>query len=212
MNEIHTIKCGNVNCYLITNGKNAILVDTGKKESYNKIVNACKQFNIKLIILTHAHVDHAENALALSNLWKVPIAINKKDQELIEDYSLQKLYANTILGKIVLLISLNLLNKRKIPKIKPTIFLSEGDSLTSYGINAKIIELPGHTNGSIGIDVESKYLIVGDALMNMFYPTTSMIYHDKNKTIESAKKISKLNERIIYFGHGKPVKNRKWTN
>lgn len=44
--------------------------------------------------------------------------------------------------------------------------------------------------------------------MNMFYPTVSMLYHDKNEMLKSAERIAKLGNRIIYFGHGKPVKNK----
>ncbi len=73
-----------------------------------------------------------------------------------------------------------------------------------------IVSLPGHTNGSIRIDVNNKYLIVGDALMNMFYPTVSMLFHNKNKMLESARKISKLGDRTIYFSHGKPTPNKYW--
>lgn len=77
-----------------------------------------------------------------------------------------------------------------------------------YGIPARIISLPGHTQGSIGIDIMEKELIVGDALMNMFYPTASMLYNDRDMMLQSADKISGLGERQIYFGHGKPKKNR----
>ena len=52
-----------------------------------------------------------------------------------------------------------------------------------------------------------KDLIVGDALMNLFYPTISMLYHDKAAMQQSADKISRLGERRILFGHGKPEKN-----
>jgi len=52
---------------------------------------------------------------------------------------------------------------------------------------------------------------VGDALMNIFYPTVSMLYNDKKIMLDSAKKITGLGERIIYFGHGKPVRNRVWV-
>lgn len=31
MSEIHRIKCGNGNCYIVENGTAGILVDTGKK-------------------------------------------------------------------------------------------------------------------------------------------------------------------------------------
>lgn len=49
-----------------------------------------------------------------------------------------------------------------------------------------MISLPGHTHGSIGIDVDNTYLTVGDALMNMFDPTVSMLFHNKNGMLESA--------------------------
>lgn len=88
--------------------------------------------------------------------------------------------------------------------------MKDKDSLSDYGINASIVSLPGHTNGSIGIDVDNKYLIVGDALMNMFYPTVSMLYHNKNEMLESARKISKIGDRTICFGHGRPVANKCW--
>ena len=42
---------------------------------------------------------------------------------------------------------------RTLQEFKPDIFLKDGDSLSGYGVNASIIALPGHTDGSIGIDV-----------------------------------------------------------
>lgn len=116
MSEIHRIKCNNVNCYIVVNGTDGILVDVGKR-----------------------------------------------------------------------------------------------DSLADYGIDARIVALPGHTRGSVGVDVDGKYLIVGDALMNMFYPTVSMLYHDREEMLKSAEKISGMGERTIYFGHGGPVVNRQWV-
>lgn len=136
----------------------------------------------------------------------------KGDLELINDNLLQPLSAQSILGRIVLYFSLKSLKNTRIAPFVPTVILHEGDNLSAFGIDAKVIELPGHTNGSIGIDIGNKDLIVGDALMNMFYPTVSMLYSNRAKMLESAEKISSLGERTIYFGHGKPVKNRKWKS
>lgn len=47
--------------------------------------------------------------------------------------------------------------------------------------------------------------------MNMFYPTVSMLYTNKEIMINSARKISNMGEKNIYFGHGKPKKNREWV-
>ncbi len=93
----------------------------------------------------------------------------------------------------------------------PSVFLKDGDDLAEYGISAKVVGLPGHTKSSIGIDIDEKELIVGDALMNMFYPSVSMLYNDEKTMLDSAKKITGLGERIIHFGHGKPVQNKVWV-
>jgi len=94
----------------------------------------------------------------------------------------------------------------------PAVFLDEGDSLERYGCSVNVVGLPGHTDGSIGLDVNGTDLIVGDALMNMVYPTVSMLYHDRGTMLESARKIEAFGHRNIHFGHGKSVKNRKWVS
>ena len=137
--------------------------------------------------------------------------MSEKDCNLIESNTNQALSASTFLGKIVLSASLKEFTSRTMPAFSPTVLLKDGDGLADYGIDAKIISLPGHTDGSIGVDVDSRHFIVGDALMNMFYPTVSMLYHDKNMMLDSAKKISDIGNRMIYFGHGKPVPNRAWV-
>lgn len=211
MSEIHRIKCGNGNCYIIENGVDGILVDTGKKEFVNRVMEACRKYHVKLIVLTHAHFDHAENAAQISNALGIPIGMSEKDCNLIQSNANQGLSAETFLGKIVLSVSLKDFSVRTLQEFKPDIFLKDGDSLAGYGVNASIIALPGHTDGSIGIDVENKGLIVGDALMNMFYPTVSMLYHNKSEMLDSAGKISRLGNRTIYFGHGKPTPNKQWV-
>ncbi len=211
MSEIHRIKCGNGNCYVIENGVDGILVDTGKKEFVNRVMEACRQYHVKLIVLTHAHFDHAENAAQISSALGIPIGMSEKDCNLIQSNANQGLSAETFLGKIVLSVSIKDFSVRTLEEFRPDIFLEDGDSLSEYGVDASIIALPGHTDGSIGIDVENKGLIVGDALMNMFYPTVSMLFHDKSEMLDSAGKISRLGNRTIYFGHGKPVPNKQWV-
>lgn len=211
MGKIQRIPCGNGNCYLISNGKDAVLVDTCREAYRQNILNACKPFRMRLLVLTHGHIDHIQNAAFLSETLQIPIAVCKDDLDLLQDNTKQSLKAHTILGKVVLAASIKSFREDPIPAFTPTVFLNEGDTLDAYGISAAVIRLPGHTRGSIGLDVAGQYLIVGDALMNMFYPTVSMLYHDRNTMLESAKRISALGERTIYFGHGKPVKNRIWT-
>ncbi len=211
MVTVERIKCGNGNCYIVSNNGNAILIDTSLEKYRGKIISACKPHKMRLLILTHGHIDHAQNAAFLANELDIPIAMHKADVDLIADNNAQVLSADTLLGKIVLSVSVNGTFKNPLPPFTPDVFLSEGDTLEKYGIPANILHLPGHTNGSIAIDISGNALIVGDALMNMFYPTVSMLYHNREEMLKSVSRISALGERMIYFGHGKPVKNKNWA-
>lgn len=210
MHEIRRIKCGNGNCYIVTSGESAVLVDTCRKQFRERILRECGMLNIRLIVLTHGHLDHVQNAAWLSHRLNAPVAMSRADTALLSDNLAQMLHARTLPGKIVLAASVNALRYTKIQEFSPQVWLDEGDSLERYGIPAKVIGLPGHTDGSIALDVEQSDLIVGDALMNMFYPTVSMLYHDEAQMLRSAERITALGERTIFFGHGKPVANRKW--
>lgn len=210
MVKIHRIAGGNVNCYIVADNDKAILIDTGRKKCREKILEKCKEFHVSLIVLTHGHMDHCQNAAYLANALHIPIAMNKKDMNLIPDNRKQALLAKTFLGRIVLSVSLSSFEKDRLDVFQPTICLENGDDLSGYGVDARVVELPGHTKGSIGIEVESN-LFVGDALMNMFYPTVSMLYVDEQEMLSSAKHISELRDKTIYFGHGKPKRNREWV-
>lgn len=211
MPTVKRIKCGSGNCYIVKEGDSSILIDTATSKFRDMVLDICKEENVKLIILTHAHIDHCQNAQFLSQELNIPIAMSKDDEELILKNENKLLSVRTILGRVVLLLSSKSFKSEEIPTFKVATYLSQGDSLHKYGIGATIISLPGHTNGSIGLDIEKDGIIVGDALMHIGYPTISLLYRDYNRMIESAKKISEYGERIIYFGHGKPVLNRKWV-
>lgn len=210
MVKIHRIPGGNVNCYIVADHDKAILIDTGRKKYRERILEKCREFHVGLIVLTHGHMDHCQNAAYLAKALHIPIAMSKKDRNLIPDNREQPLSAKTFLGKMVLSVSLSSFEKDSLEAFEPTIYLEDGDDLSDFGVEAKIIELPGHTKGSIGIEVEDN-LFVGDALMNMFYPTIAMLYTDEQKMLASAESVSGSGDKMIYFGHGKPKQNREWV-
>ena len=105
---------------------------------------------------------------------------------------------------------MKVLRNTRVEKPDHLIYVKEGDDLGQYGIKAKVIELPGHTSGSIGVDVEGKHLIVGDALDNWIRPGIGHLFHDREAIERSAEKIRTMGERTIYYGHGKPTQNGKF--
>lgn len=107
MVKVQRIKCGNGNCYIIEEKGNAVLVDTARPKYRDKVLLACRKVNIRLIILTHTHMDHCQNAAFISKELNIPIAICRADEELIKNNMLQTLYARTLAGKLVLFFSNN---------------------------------------------------------------------------------------------------------
>jgi glyoxylase-like metal-dependent hydrolase (beta-lactamase superfamily II) len=208
--EVRQIKGGTDNCYLVTDGKKAILVDTASGQYLDQVAAECDQYEMKLIVLTHVHFDHAENAAALSERYGIPVAIHRKDEELFESYDKQPMESYGAVGRVVLGLSLKVLRNTPVKRPENLVFVGDGDDLSEYGFDAKVIELPGHTLGSIGVDVEGKHLLVGDALDNWIRPGIAHLFHDREAARKSAGKIGALGDRTIYYGHGKPTQNRSW--
>jgi glyoxylase-like metal-dependent hydrolase (beta-lactamase superfamily II) len=200
-----------VNCYLVSEGNQSILVDTGIEQYRDKVFELCAKAGVKLIVLTHGHNDHIQNAVYLSEKLKTPIAIHQADAELAGDNQLQPLQSRGALGSVLKFFSELSFKKTRCKDFRSDLFLKDGDLLTNYGVNARVVSLEGHTDGSIGLDIDEKYFLAGDALMNMFKPTAPRIFHNKEKMLESIRKISSLGNRTIYFGHGEPVQNRDWS-
>lgn len=211
MDSIEIIKCGIVNCYLIKGKEKSILVDTALYKYRNYIYKRIKDFNTSLIILTHAHVDHIGCTKFLADKLNAPVAMHYDDYKLSKDNTIHKIYADSLAGNILKFFS-GLNFKSQIQPFEPKIFLENNQSLKYYGIDAKVIHLKGHTKGSIGIIVNDKNFIVGDAMMHMAYITPSLIYENKKAMSDSITKIKNSNVKKIYVGHGKPFDIDKIKN
>lgn len=205
MIKIKRIKCGFVNCYILSENGRAVLIDTGTAKYREKILSVCERNNVELIVLTHGHIDHIQNSAYLAAELNIPVAIGEGDEELIFDHTLQPLKSGSLFGKAMEAVSNWSMENLLCPMFIPSLLLKEGDTLEEFGVTAKIISLPGHTDGSIGIDVLGRYLFVGDAMMNFFCPKHPAIYTNREKASVSVEKIKGLGDRKIYFGHGNPM-------
>ena len=87
--------------------------------------------------------------------------------------------------------------------------IEEGDVFDLGGISAKVIELPGHTKGSVGLYFENeKMLYVSDA-MNPFVWLFFSESEKLNVYIKTLYKVKKMDFEQIYFGHAKYPGNKK---
>ena len=51
--RLKIIKCGGVNCYLLSDGGSSVLIDTATFKYREKLYEICKRENVRLVVLTH---------------------------------------------------------------------------------------------------------------------------------------------------------------
>ena len=203
---ITQIKGGTDNCYIVSKGADAILFDTASGKNLQQVKDECSKYNMKLIVLSHPHFDHAENAEELSKHYRIPVAYNEKDDNIFDDYNSQPLKSYGIVGFVVLKLSLKVLAKTKVARPENRLFVKEGDTLKDYGFpDIKVVELPGHSMGSIGLLVSDDVILVGDALDNWIKPGMGHLYTDIEALKMTTEKIRSYGQRTYYYGHGKPT-------
>ena len=204
--SITHIKGRTDNCYIVSDVSKAILFDTASKENLQMVEDECSKYDLKLIVLSHPHFDHAENADALSKKFNVPVAYNEKDDGIFDDYDSQPLHSYGLVGFVVLKASLKVLSRTKVIRPQNRFFVKEGDTLAEYGFpDIKVTELPGHSKGSIGLLVADDALLAGDALDNWIRPGMGHLYTDLEAEKKTVEKIRSFGKRTYYYGHGKPT-------
>jgi hydroxyacylglutathione hydrolase len=195
------------NSYLIKTNKNYILIDTSystnRKDLDKQLEDAgCTPRNLKLILITHGHFDHTGNCAYLREKYGAQIAMHKGDVKMVEtgDMFYNKNIIMRTLGKIMFFF----LMRGTFEKFTPDILIEDKHDLTPYGLEAKIIHIPGHSKGSIGILTNNNALICGDLLTNIKKPQKNALIENQEEFDTSVKQIMSLEVETVYPGHGKP--------
>lgn len=190
------------------------MIDTGDASDRVALEKALDQAmvtpeNLKLVILTHGDFDHAGNAAFLHKKYGVRIAMHTNDSSMVErgDQNWNRKAKSdriSFFGRMIIFISSHFAKPIQFKTFKPDILLEDGQDLSEYGFDAKVLHLPGHSKGSIGILTAEGFLFCGDLLMNMVKPDLHFMIDDYADFTASIEKLKKLNIKTVYPGHGKP--------
>lgn len=205
-----------VNSYLVENEGKFFLIDTGMKNARKQLLvdleNAgCKPGNLELIILTHGHVDHVGNAAYLREHFGSKIAMHREDTRMIETGDMFVDSKKTILVKIVDVI-MRIIGLSNYERFTPDIRLDNGQDLSEYGFPAKVLHIPGHSNGSICLHTIENDLFSGDIYGNEGTPEPTTIIQNQSEFDTSIETIKQLELRMVYPGHGKPFKGEEMVH
>jgi glyoxylase-like metal-dependent hydrolase (beta-lactamase superfamily II) len=212
--DIFSLKLGINSSYLIRGVKGIIMIDAGTPNKLRVFKRKLSRLyinprDVKMIILTHSHFDHAGSAKDIKDLTGAKIVIHESEKSYLEESGFVMPKGVNTWGKITRQILFPFFKKIPFPRPKADIIVGDKEmSLSEFGIDGIIIHTPGHTLGSLSVLLNTGEAFVG-CLAHGGFPfrigSGLPIYaQDIEKVKESWKLIIDKGARIIFPGHGNP--------
>lgn len=175
------------NCYLLTVGDEAAIIDPGAYEPELEFMIAFCDKPIRYILLTHRHCDHVMAAAAAKDLTGAKVVISAEDAEGLSD-------PEASLAAVM--------TREKQFCIKADRLVGDGDLLPLGGEEIRVIATPGHTVGGVCYLIGDK-LFTGDTLFQKNIGRSDLPTGDYATLKASLKKLANLEgDYTIYPGHG----------
>ncbi|MCU1617932.1 MAG: fold metallo-hydrolase [Frankiales bacterium] len=221
---IHQLEHGFVNSYLVADGTDLTLIDTGLPTTWPHLLTALNHFDrtvddIHAVVLTHAHFDHLGTARRLQKhgtpIWLHP------DDRYIAEYPYRYAHENNRLRYPMtypaarpILASMTRAGALWVRGITGTRNLPPSGVIDVPG-QPRVVFSPGHTAGHIALHLPDRdALLTGDALVTLdpYTGTTGpqivagAATADSRAACASLEALALTDARIILPGHGEP-----WT-
>jgi len=182
----------NTNAYLVFCPKTraGLIIDPADEANFLSEKILREKIKPLAIVATHGHFDHLLAANELQLAFGIPFLIHQNDQKILS--TLQKSA------------SWHLRRKMNEEPPKKLSFLKEGGKICFGKEWLTVIELPGHTPGSIGLyNFSQKILFSGDTIFKDGVGRADFAYSSPENLTQSLQKIrEKFAGFRIFPGHG----------
>jgi glyoxylase-like metal-dependent hydrolase (beta-lactamase superfamily II) len=165
--RIPTLGAASINSFAFVEDDGSVtLVDCGLKRAPGRIVAGLRAIgrhpgDVRRIVLTHAHSDHAGGAAEMSARTGAPVAVHETDAPFVERGETPAYDPSLWSGRLM-----TRLSRGGFPPVAVGERLTDGQVL-DVGGGLRIVATPGHTPGHVSLLHEpTATLITGDALIN----------------------------------------------
>jgi len=176
------------NCYVVgdESSKDGMIIDPGAEADQIMRVVEDLGLNIKLIVLTHGHMDHVGALKEVKEVTGAQIAIHADDAPSLQDNTMRHVFSRS---------------SESLPP--PDVLLKEGDTVDVGELHFRILHTPGHTPGGICLSAEG-IVFTGDTLFNFGIGRADFPGASYDQELESIRtKLMPLPDNtIVCPGHG----------
>ena len=206
--RIPTLGAASINSYAFVEDDGSVtLVDCGLKRAPARIVAGLRAIgrhpgDVRRIVLTHAHADHAGGAADLAARTGAPVAAHETDAEYVERGEIPPYDPSLRAGRLM-----TRLSRGGFPPVAVGERLTDGQVLDVAG-GLRVVATPGHTPGHISLLHEpTATLITGDAVINQLGLRYSFRFSctDFRRNDRSAHVLGELEYDRVGFTHGREI-------
>lgn len=209
--HLYSIQLGMVRAFLIDAGE-LTLVDTGMPGSGEEIANTVRELGrdpseIRHILVTHCHPDHAGSLAKLKSLTGAPAYMHPLDAAVVRgDTPGRRMKPAPGVFNWLIVKAFISQPPSPISLVRVEHEILDGDELPIAG-GIRAVHVPGHTCGHMAFlwHRHGGVLFVGDAAGNMMGLRLSLGYEDLALALRSLAKLSRLRFEVACFSHGNAI-------